>query len=211
MCYQLRLTCGKEALETRFKATLGDGFQPAPDELNGPDNPLLPVITHEQPEKIQLFHWGLIPAWTNIMDTRKKTLNAAVETLEKQLSFKDSIARRCLVLVNGFYEYQWLDPKGELKQKYLLSLPKQRPFAIAGLWREGIAPNGEFLQTFTMLTTEAQGIMQTIGNGSHRMPLILSPAQEKEWLLSDIPALPYDNLRARMVGSDVRLGQLELF
>jgi putative SOS response-associated peptidase YedK len=210
MCHHLKRTSAEEALKKRFKATLNGKIKPV-SELNGFDNPVLPVITNENPDEIQLFHWGLIPSWTNIMDTRKKTLNARLETLDKQLSFKESISRRCLVLVNGFYEHQWLDPKGRLKQKYLLGLPKDQPFALAGLWRAGIAPNGEFMQTFTIITTEAQGIMRDIHNNGLRMPLILPPNEERAWLLSEAEATPFHKLTPKMVGPDKRMGQLALF
>jgi len=210
MCYEVRLTSGAEKLKERFGAAMCETI-PETGELNGIDHPLLPVITNEKPEEIQLFHWGLIPSWTNHMDTRRKTLNAPLEKLEQQLSFKESVTRRCLILVDGFYEHETIDPKRDLLQKYLLTIPGKKPFALAGLWREGIAPNGEFLQTVTIITTEAQGIIRGILGNSNRMPLVIPHKKEKEWLLSDQPVEPHYKLNSRMVGGNKRLGELQLF
>jgi putative SOS response-associated peptidase YedK len=94
-----------------------------------------------------------------------------------------STSKRCLVLADGFYEWKWLDPKGKSKQKYLLTLPDNKAFAFAGLWNTWTNRNtGETLNTYTIITTAANELMSEIHNTKKRMPVILNPEAEKNWL-----------------------------
>lgn len=74
----------------------------------------LQIITH--------YIWGLIPAWAKDEEIQKYTLNAKIETVNEKPSFKNSVNKRCLVITNGYFEWQWLDPKGKNKQKYEIGL-----------------------------------------------------------------------------------------
>jgi putative SOS response-associated peptidase YedK len=62
-----------------------------------------------------LYSWGLIPNWAKDDSIRKNTLNAKIETIHEKPSFRDVIQHRCLVLIDGFYEWKWLDEKGKHK------------------------------------------------------------------------------------------------
>jgi putative SOS response-associated peptidase YedK len=75
----------------------------------------------------------LIPAWAKDKTIQQYTLNAKIETLNEKPSFKNNIKNRCLVIADGYYEWQWLDPKGKNKQKYLITLTSEEPFAFAGI------------------------------------------------------------------------------
>lgn len=185
MCYKLKKTSGAEALKKRFHVkTAPEILQET--EVSGFEHSAIPIITNDKPDEIQLFHWGLIPSWEKTMDHRKSTLNARIETLREKPSFSESLGRKCLVLVDGFYEYQWLDPAGKNKQKYLITAANNEPFALAGLWRAGLAPNGEWMQTFTIITTEARGIMREIHNSKLRMPVVLQREIEHAWLTTSM-------------------------
>lgn len=186
MCFHSKLSKKAQALQNRFKAKFENVDILLPEIYNAFQYPKTPIITNREADKIQLFNWGLIPAWAKDDTIKKMTLNARIETIAEKPAFKGSIKNRCLILADGFYEWQWLDPKGKNKQKYLITLPDDDAFAFAGLWSEWIDKStGELLKTYTILTTEANGLMSKIHNSKKRMPVIVSKENEKKWLEGD--------------------------
>lgn len=187
MCFHSKQSKSAVQVENRFKAKIDiiELFQPN-DNLNGFDFPSTPIITDKNPKIITHFNWGLIPAWSINDDIKKLTLNARIETLEEKSSFKNSINNRCLVIANGFYEWQWLDNKGKNKIKYEIGIGKDDLFAFAGLYSEWInKETGEVKHTYTIITTQANGIMSEIHNTKKRMPIILKPEDEQKWLQNE--------------------------
>ena len=88
-----------------------------------------------------------------------------------------------MVIADGYYEWQWLDTKGKNKQKYLITLTSEEPFAFAGIWSEWIDINtGELIKTYSIITTEANDLMAEIHNNKKRMPIILNNDNELLWL-----------------------------
>jgi len=86
------------------------------------------------------------------------------------------------VIANGFFEWQWLDPKGKTKQKYEIGLPDEELFAFAGLYSQWINPaTAEVKNTFTIVTTEANPLLSEIHNTKKRMPIILKKEDETHW------------------------------
>lgn len=157
-------------------------FEPSGD-YNGFSYPQTPVITNNAPDSIQLFQWGLLPNWVSDIDFRKNTLNAKIETIHEKPSFKNVVSQRCLVLVDGFYEWQWLDAKGKQKQKYFITMPDEDTFAFAGLWNNWLhRSTGLIIPTYSILTTEANEQMSIIHNSKKRMPMILKKEEERAWL-----------------------------
>lgn len=184
MCFHFHIKKDKKALEQRFKAKMVEtaAFEPLGD-YNGFNYPQTPVITNNAPDSIQLFQWGLLPNWVTDIDFRKNTLNAKIETMHEKPSFKNVMSQRCLVLVDGFYEWQWLDAKGKQKQKYFIAMPDEDTFAFAGLWNNWLnRTNGQIISTFSILTTEANEQMSIIHNTKKRMPMILKKEEENAWL-----------------------------
>jgi putative SOS response-associated peptidase YedK len=183
MCFHSKLSKKAQALQNRFKAKFENVDILLPEVYNAFQYPQTPVITNKEADKIQFFKWGLIPNWAKDDTIKKMTLNARIETIAEKPAFKGSIKNRCLILADGFYEWQWLDPKGKNKQKYLITLPEDEAFAFAGLWSEWIDKStGELIKTYTILTTEANELMSKIHNSKKRMPVILSKKTEIEWL-----------------------------
>lgn len=183
MCFYFQLTEDAKTLQNRYNATLEALGLLQFGTYNGFTHPETPVITNEKPDKIQMYQWGLIPYWAKDTGVMKSTLNAKIETIQEKPSFKYSINNRCLILANGFYEWQWLDEKGKNKQKYLITLPDNRLFAFAGLfshWKD--IRTGEVRKTYTILTTQANELMSKIHNSKQRMPVILKSRYEKDWL-----------------------------
>lgn len=183
MCFHTKQSAETNKLVNRFKAVLKNEKSKLQSEhYNGFEHPETPVITNTQPNEIQLFQWGLIPPWAKDTQLQNNTLNARIETLREKPSFSVVTHQRCLVLLDGFYEWQWLDPKGKKKQQYLITREDGEPFAVAGLWSQWVNPAGSTVNSYTIITTEARGIIREIHNSKLRMPVILQPDCERDWL-----------------------------
>lgn len=195
MCYQTRLIKKREEIAERFNAEVEALNDYDPIEFCSAFNfPKTPVITDEDPNRIELFQWGLIPEWSQNDTIKRHTLNARIETLNEKVSFKDVIQKRCLILADGFYEWQWKDSKGKNKEKYLITLPNQELFAFAGIYSKWIDFDNTIKSTYSIITTQANELMCEIHNTKQRMPVIIKREDEKEWLNGDDYkkyALPY--------------------
>lgn len=173
MCFHSQQTKSATQLEHRFKAKFIEKDKYIPGIYNGLQHPDTPVITNLEPQSIQLFQWGLIPFWAKDKSIQKNTLNARLETLHEKPSFRKSMQNRCLILADGFFEWQWLDTKGKQKQKYLITLPDESLFAFAGLYNTWVdKETGEIVKTYTIITTAANELMSRIHNTKKRMPVI---------------------------------------
>lgn len=184
MCFHSKQTKGAKELKNRFKAEFPNEGEYAPQvNLNGFEHPSTPIITNSSPDEIQLFQWGLIPHWAKDTSIQNSTLNARIETLNEKPSFESIITQRCLILADGFYEWKWHDKKGKNKEKYLISIPDNEAFAFAGLWSKWIHPiNQQTINSYTIITTEANELMAEIHNSTKRMPVILNKKHERTWL-----------------------------
>ena len=184
MCYRTKLNSRLRDIEETFEATFIDPHAYTPqEEINGFTHQETPVILDENPEEIDFFQWGLIPFWARDKKLQKNTLNAKIETVKEKPSFRDVVNNRCLIIADGFYEWQWLDSKGTKKQKYLIQ-PKDHPiFAFAGIYSSWRDPATEKLyHTYSILTTEANRLMSEIHNTQKRMPVVLQEQDQKKWL-----------------------------
>lgn len=189
MCYTIKIDLTREELEKRFGAAFREQkpFHSG-SRIQAFSLPVLPVICSENPLDIRLLYWGLIPFWVKdaraAAEIRTKTFNAKAETLHEKPSFRNSLHRkRCLVPVNGFYEWQSKDKR---KIPFYISLVHQPVMSLAGLYDHWKNPEtGEVLDSFTIITTRANQMMEEIHNLKKRMPVILSPEAEQSWLLPD--------------------------
>ncbi|MEZ5071725.1 MAG: SOS response-associated peptidase [Bacteroidales bacterium] len=186
MCFTVEIHTNRKAIEKRFAV---DGAALAEFDFHyfyrAFAFPLLPVITQEEPDRIVLMEWGLIPSWARDRDhadlIRKGTFNARSETLEEKSSFRKPLeSGRCQVIVHGFFE--WQHAQGG-KFPWYIRLRNDELFAMAGLfdrWHD--AAQGRVVETFTILTTTANTLMAGIHNTKERMPVILPREKEGLWL-----------------------------
>jgi len=124
------------------------------------------------------MNWGLIPAWAK--DDKMKFINARSESVHEKPSFKNSLKnQRCLIPADGFLEWQGM---GKEKQPYYIQLKDQALFAFAGLWSAWKSPDGQSLNTYTILTTSANEKLSSL---HARMPVIVPPGQYNKWLAPD--------------------------
>jgi putative SOS response-associated peptidase YedK len=111
------------------------------------------------------------------------TFNARGEDIDTKPMWRGPWAakRRCLIITDGFYEWQWLDEKGKKKQPYAIARADGQLTVMAGLWDGWQSKTtGEKIRSCTIVTTEANEMMATIHNHGKRMPVIL---EEKDWPL----------------------------
>lgn len=126
------------------------------------------------------LRWGLVPHWSPHDDSSARMINARSETVLEKSSFRDSFReRRCLIPVNGFYEWQKRDG---IKQPFLFQNRAKGLFALAGIWDRWEYPGGKELNSCTILTTAANAVMRPI---HHRMPVILPRKDWDLWLRLD--------------------------
>ena len=124
------------------------------------------------------LRWGLIPSWAKDTKLAASLINARAETLAEKPAFRHAFRRkRCLIVVDGFYEWKTLGPK--TKEPYLFTLQDETPFAFAGLWDRWAAPDGSVLESGTIVTTAANELLAPL---HERMPVILPPDDYGVWL-----------------------------
>jgi putative SOS response-associated peptidase YedK len=185
MCFTIQLKTTAKKAETRFKAKVDNPLQfLESDAMSGFAHLKTPIILDKTPEIISTnYSWGLIPAWAKEESIRKNTLNARIETVTEKPSFRNNVNNRCLIIATAFYEWHWNDPKGKSKDKYQINSQEEEIFAFAGLYSNWTQPEtGETIFTYTMLTTEANELMQYIHNTKKRMPIVLNRKEENAWL-----------------------------
>lgn len=137
-----------------------------------------------------LLRWGLIPSWAKDAKIGTQCINAKAETVDTKPSFRSAFKKhRCLIVADGFYEWQRL---GGRKQPMWIGRRDRQPFAFAGLWEHWQPPEGNAMDTCTIITTEPNDLMVAIHT---RMPVILQPSSYDEWL---IPSTPPVSLKAML-------------
>jgi len=191
MCYHASLTADATALQQRYDASFPQqtGYRPS-FHANAFHFPAWPILTRQEPGRLQLLQWGLIPRWVKSREDadeiRSRTLNAKSETLFEKPSFRQSIAagRRCLIPATGFYEWY---TEGKQKYPFYITTKDQPIVSIAGIWDEWADPDtGEVMPTFSLLTTEANPLLARIHNTKQRMPVLLTPETERAWLHDEL-------------------------
>jgi putative SOS response-associated peptidase YedK len=139
-----------------------------------------------------LLRWGLVPFWAKDAKIGYSTINARAEEVANKPAFREALRkRRCLIPADAFYE--WAKRDAKTKQPFAIGLKSGEPFAFAGLWEQWRPKEGEALETFTILTTDANEVLEPIHN---RMPVILEPRDYSRWLEpASLERLPVDLLR----------------
>jgi putative SOS response-associated peptidase YedK len=129
--------------------------------------------------ELALLKWGLIPSWAKDPKIGSSLINAGAETVATKPAFRSAFRKkRCLIAVDGFYEWQAIAGQ-KTKQPYYIAVKDVPAFAFAGLAEHWTSPDGTAADTCTIITTTANSLMQPIHN---RMPVILDPADYDRWL-----------------------------
>lgn len=182
MCGRFSLLTNVKALIDRFQVKEAE-FRPSPNYNIAPSQSI-PVVIERDVRSLVSMRWGLIPGWAKDPKIGTKLINARAETVASKGVFKPALVkRRCLILADGFYEWQKV---GNSKRPMHIRLKSREPFAFAGLYETWKSPKENEVLSCTIVTTMANEIMAPIHN---RMPVILPPSLEKVWLNTDIAPL----------------------
>ncbi len=182
--------CGRYTLSAPDPAAIRSRF-PIGESLEvrqrfnvAPGDDVLAVTTdREGAHRGDLLRWGLVPSWAKTPDTGMKMINARIETVAERPAYRRSFERfRCLIVADGFYE--WQRTAGGPKQPFHITRDDGALFAFAGLWSIWHAPDGGKLRTCTILTMAANSAIAGLHD---RMPVILAPEAEPEWLDGSTP------------------------
>jgi len=203
--------CGRYALFSD-PSDLRDAFELDEAEFeptyNAAPSQDLPVILDESREQLASARWGLVPEWSDGPRADPDPINARAESLTEKRHFREAYEqRRCLVPVDGFYE--WVesgdasDAGGDGgKTPQFVSRADDRPFLLAGLWETwtpeqtqtglgefgdsggGPTREAETVRSFTVVTTEPNDFL---ADYHHRMAVCLDRAAGERWLTEDNP------------------------
>jgi putative SOS response-associated peptidase YedK len=185
MCYRIQINTGIEEIAKRFNAHFSEVDEVALGiEINGFAYPATPVITNENPEIVTTdMHWGFVPHYAKDDSIRKNTLNARIETLSEKAVFSEAVENRCLIVATGYYDWRWLDEKGQNKQKHIIHSTNDEIFSFAGIYSAWKDPQtNQVLRTYAIVTTAANETMSFVHNHKLRMPVMLKSSDEKAWL-----------------------------
>ena len=175
MCGRYTLIADIGDLAQRFEFD-GADFSYDPHYNIAPTESVLTVRNVDGREGI-FMRWGLIPFWAKDPKIGSRMINARAETVAEKPAFRNALKkRRCLVLADGYYEWQ-KTPAG--KTPFRIVLRSGEPFAMAGLWETWKDPQGKVVPSCTIITTSANDYLASIHN---RMPVILPRESEELWL-----------------------------
>ncbi len=177
MCGRFALTADAETLQSEFNlsslpADLAPRYNIAPSQAVA-----VALRDSNGRQYLDAFRWGLIPVWAKDASIGNRMINARAESVAEKPSFKRPLQKqRCLILADGFFE--WQKTAGGKVPAYF-RLKDERPFAFAGLWDSWTDPAGQTIHSCTIITTAPNPLVAPIHN---RMPVILLPKDRERWL-----------------------------
>ncbi|MEZ5197073.1 MAG: SOS response-associated peptidase [Bacteroidales bacterium] len=183
MCGRFSFSPLAKIIEDRFdikvdKATYKPRYNCAPSQN-------LAVISNSDTDVLSYYRWGIIPFWAKDKSIGNKLINSKAETITEKPSFKSAFKKkRCLVLSDGFYEWKKVSPKEKIP--YRIKMREDTLFSMAGIWDAWKNQDGEFIHSFSIITTTPNELMANIHT---RMPVILDKKDEKLWLSDEEPEL----------------------
>lgn len=178
MINRYSLSVEPEAVAQRFSVDPTPGYEPV---FNAAPTQLLPVMTQESPNGMSFFYWGMPPVWAKDKPLGERVINTPAELVWDKPAFRKKLrVNRCLIPADGFFLWKRIGKKAAVP--YRFTFPGNAPFAIAGFWEEYEDENNVPHHTFSMLTTEGA---PSVAGFSTRMPAILTPEFEMDWLKSE--------------------------
>lgn len=193
MCGRYALTSPPAVIAERFHLLWTPEVAP---HYNIAPSQTIPVVRETaQGRALAFLRWGLIPSWAKEASIGMKLINARAESLADKPAFRNAYRHRhCLVPADAFYEWK---PVGGRKQPYCIRLREAAPFGMAGLWERWKDPNGEWVESCTIVTVDANPLVAPLHD---RMPLIVAPEAYDAWLAAESaelpPAVPAQAMRA---------------
>jgi len=175
MCGRFTLTAAPEVVAARFRVRVDADYGPRYNIA--PTQPVLVVRTRSGAVEGELMRWGLVPSWSRGPRSGPLHINARAETLTGQPAFRQALThRRCLIPADSFYEWRGA---GKRRVPFRFTAASGELFVFAGLWEPWKQPEGGWLLSCAIVTTEANPLVAAVHD---RMPVILSPGDEALWL-----------------------------
>jgi putative SOS response-associated peptidase YedK len=176
MCGRFALYSDPFTLARRFEAEALSDLRP---RYNVAPSQIIPIVREEGEKRcFALARWGLIPHWAKDMKIGYSMINARAETMASKPAFRNAFKhRRCLVPADGFYEWQVI-PDSKIKQPWFIVLEDRQPMAFAGLWEKWRSPEGDDVESYSIIVTDANELTRPIHD---RMPVILAPENWGAW------------------------------
>jgi putative SOS response-associated peptidase YedK len=176
MCGRYAFFSPAEAVKRTFALDLLPELKPRYNIAPTQSVPALRVV-EEGRRSLAMLHWGLVPHWAKERAIGNRMINARSETLTEKPSYREAFRRRrCLVLADGWYEWQ---PAPGGKQPWFVRLRDPRPIAFAGLWEKWKDPAGGLLESCTIVTCNASESIRKIHD---RMPVVLPEESWDRWM-----------------------------
>lgn len=180
MCGRVVTSSASDAMAELFGASLAIPAEHTPDYNRAPTEPVRAVVDRGRGDgrELRRFRWGLVPKSAKGLGEGPLMINARAETLTSKGIFARLLPwRRCVVPVDGFYEWQRTGGPKQ-KQPYLAAPPGGGLLALAGLWDTW--RNGDVVvPSLTIVTTTANDTMRPLHD---RMPAILPEGAWARWL-----------------------------
>lgn len=174
MCGRTTLTITPDDLRQTFGYGLADDYRP---RFNvAPTQKQLAIAEREGEKGFCTFRWGLVPFWAKDLSIGSRMINARAETVTEKAAFRAAFSRRrCLIVVDGFYEWK-ATPQG--KRPHRICVGSRSAFTLAGLW-ERWDKGAEAVESCTILTISANAAMAPVHD---RMPVIIEERDRAAWL-----------------------------
>ncbi len=176
--------CGRFALFSNIQVILkyaeyfNSEFEWSPNYNVSPGTVVPIIISKDNKTLLVDYRWGLIPDYIDLEEKGSsgfKIINAKGETITKKTTFKGAFkSRRCLIPINGFYEWQKPD-----KQPFFIKLKKHKLFFLAGICNYPKPKTNNTSGNFAIITTKANRVIEPI---HQRMPVIIKPEDLQKWL-----------------------------
>jgi len=175
MIERFSISATVQKIHDRFGVDVPKHYKPF---YNAGPTHLLPVITHQNPEGLSFFYWGLVPEWAKNKTISEKLINIRAEALNDKPALKKKIMNyRCLIPVDGFYAWRRVGKKTAIPYRFLLK--DKSLCSIAGVWEEFEDENEETHHTFSILTVKSNSFVQAVQD---RMPVLFEKKEESIWL-----------------------------
>jgi putative SOS response-associated peptidase YedK len=177
MCSRYFLDADGNVIAYTFQVPVHDRIRKRFNIAPTQDAPVIRAANDGGAREVAMMRWGLVPAWAKDLKFGTKAINARSDGVATKPAFREALRqRRCIVPATGFFE--WQGEPGR-KQPFAITLPRHPLLAFAGLWERWKPPGGDPVETFTIITTDAN---EQVAKIHDRMPVILPMDAIDTWL-----------------------------
>jgi putative SOS response-associated peptidase YedK len=183
MCGRFARRSTQEVLADWFGVPIEEmpWFEPTYNAAPQSNQPVVRLNRDSGSREFALMKWGLVPFWAKDAKVGYTTINARAEEAPTKPAYREAFRkRRCLIPADAFYEWQKIDAK--TRHPFAFALKSGKPYAFAGLWERWRPKDGAPLETFTIVTTDPNELVEPMHD---RMPAILEPHEYDRWLNTD--------------------------